>query len=71
MSQEQEIKHPFLDKPDYAEANKPAYDYRNFSDAGKFRGVGQAGKVGKKTCSSHDPMPPKKAQMKVPRDHKG
>ena len=71
MAKEQEIKTPFLTAPEFAEVDKPSYDQRNYSNAGKFRGVGERGKTGLKDCSSYDPMPPKKMRMKVPRDHEG
>jgi hypothetical protein len=68
---EEEIKKPYIKRPDFSEPDKPAYDYRNMEDAGKFRGVGQAGKVGKKSSDSINAMPPEKKKMKVPRDHEG
>ena len=47
------------------------YDYRNCENAGKFRGVGQAGKIGTRSSESIDAMPPSPRKMKVPRDHCG
>lgn len=63
-----EIKKPELKRPDFF--NEP-YDYRNFEVGGKYRGVGEAGKVGSKDSTSVDAMPPKEIKMNVPRDHKG
>lgn len=71
INMDKEINEPFLDKPEFADPNKPAYDYRNYECAGKFRGVGQAGKVGMKNPTSIDPMPSEKKNMQVPRDHAG
>lgn len=68
---EDEEKKPYIKRPDFSEPNEPAYDYRNVEDAGKFRGVGTAGKVGKKMSDSVDAMPPKKNCNPVPRDHRG
>lgn len=68
---DEEIKKPFIKRPDFSEPNAPSYDYRNMEDAGKFRGVGQAGKVGLKNSTSIDAMPPQKKTIKVPRDHEG
>lgn len=68
---EEEIKKPYMKLPNFAEPNKPAYDYRNMENAGKFRGVGQAGKIGYWQTNSINPMPPKSSKMKVPRDHEG
>lgn len=68
---EKEIKKPYIKRPDFSEPNEPAYDYRNMEDAGKFRGVGEAGKVGSKQSSSLNAMPPEKMKTKVPRDHEG
>jgi hypothetical protein len=44
----------------------PAYDDRDIENVGKYRGVGEAGKVGLNNCTSYDPMPstPKKGQVK-------
>jgi len=63
-----EIKYPELTKPKFF--NEP-YDYRNIENVGKYRGVGEAGKVGLNNSTSIDAMPPKKNEMLVPRDHKG
>lgn len=63
-----EIKKPELKCPEFYQE---PYDYRNIENAGKYRGVGQAGKVGLKRCGSYDPMPPKASKMRVPRDHGG
>lgn len=71
IKMEKEIKEPCIKRPDFSEPNKPAYDYRNMENAGKFRGVGEAGKVGLKNSNSIDAMPPTKHKMKVPRDHEG
>ena len=71
IKMDNEIKEPFVERPDFSEPNKPAYDHRNYECAGKYRGVGEAGKVGKKNPSSIEPMPPEKKKMKVPRDHEG
>jgi hypothetical protein len=68
---ENEEKKPFIKGPNFSEANAPAYDYRNMEDAGKYRGVGQAGKVGLKSSTSIDAMPPTKNTKRVPRDHEG
>ncbi len=65
---EKEIKEPFIDGPEFSDPNKPAYDYRNYECAGKYRGVGQAGKVGMKNTTSIEPMPPVQNCIKVPRD---
>jgi len=65
------IKKPNIKKPDFSEPDLPAYDYRNMEDAGKYRGVGQAGKVGLRQSTSINAMPPEKGKMKVPRDHEG
>jgi hypothetical protein len=63
-----EIKKPELDKPKFVDM---AYDYRNIENAGKYRGVGQAGKVGSRSSDSIDAMPPAKKRIIVPRDHRG
>ena len=68
---EKEIKKPYIKRPDFSEPDAPAYDYRNMENAGKFRGVGEAGKVGLKNSNSTNAMPPNKSKMKVPRDHEG
>lgn len=63
-----ELKHSKIKRPDF---ERCPYDYRNFESAGHFRGVGEAGKVGLKASTSIDAMPPKKKDIKVPRDHAG
>jgi hypothetical protein len=68
---EKEIKKPYIKRPDFAKPDEPAYDYRNMEDAGKFRGVGEAGKVGLRKSTSMDAMPPNKSNRQVPRDHEG
>ncbi len=68
---EEEIKKPYIKRPDFSEPNKPAYDYRNMEDAGKFRGVGEAGKIGLNKATSIYAMPPESSKMQVPRDHEG
>ncbi len=65
---DKEIKHPTMADPKFF---NEAYDYRNIENVGKFRGVGQAGKVGTKMSQSIDAMPPKKTDTAVPRDHRG
>ena len=62
---------PTVKRPNFTEAEMPCYDYRNMENAGKYRGVGQAGKVGLMNGSSIDAMPPTKTINKVPRDHNG
>ncbi len=62
---------PVIKRPDFTEAMEPSYDYRNFENAGKFRGVGQAGKVGLKNGGGIDAMPPNKEKTRVRRDHEG
>lgn len=47
------------------------YDDRDIENAGKFRGVGDAAKVGRERCTSYDPMPDKPVCGKVKRDHEG
>lgn len=59
---------PEIKKPTFPEVK---YDYRNMENAGKFRGVGEAGKVGKYYSNSIDAMPPTKKVERVPRDHNG
>lgn len=68
---ESEEKKPCIKGPNFSEPNKPAYDYRNMEDAGKYRGVGSAGKVGLFRSDSIDAMPPTKSNKRVPRDHEG
>jgi len=63
-----EIKYPELTNPKFFQE---PYDYRNIENVGKYRGVGEAGKVGLMNSDSIDAMPPTKKNMKVPRDHKG
>ena len=43
------------------------FDYRNMEDVGKYRGVGQAGKIGFKQSSGIDPMPSNPSNHPVPR----
>jgi hypothetical protein len=63
---------PFLKRPEFAEPFQPCYDYRNMENAGKFRGVGQAGKIGLfDGKESIDTMAPKPEKRKVRRDHEG
>jgi len=62
---------PVIRRPDFSEAEEPCYDYRNMENAGKFRGVGQAGKVGSKDSPSIETMPSKSINKKVKRDHEG
>jgi hypothetical protein len=68
---DKEIKKPYIKRPDFSEPDEPAYDYRNMENAGKFRGVGQAGKVGLMKSTSIKAMPPRKSDIRVPRDHAG
>ena len=63
-----EIKKPELRDPAFY---RESYDYRNIENAGHYRGIGSAGKVGSKASSSIDAMPPEKKHLAVPRDHKG
>ena len=66
---ENEFKHPKIERPDFP---KVPYDYRDMENAGKFRGVGQAGKTGafgsSKDCYA---MPHLADIKKVPVDHEG
>ena len=63
---------PVIKRPDFSEAEQPCYDYRNMEDAGKFRGVGEAGKVGGfGSGKSIETMPWEKKRSKVRRDHEG
>ena len=62
---------PVIKRPDFTEPYEPCYDYRNMEDAGKYRGVGQAGKVGLKDGMSIESMPPDSFKKRVPRDHNG
>jgi hypothetical protein len=63
---------PTIKRPDFSEPGAPSYDYRNMENAGKYRGVGQAGKVGLFTNSkSIDAIPQNKMKSKVRRDHEG
>lgn len=62
---------PTVKRPDFTEAEEPTYDYRNMENAGKFRGIGQRGKVGSKGTTSIDTMPPKARNPRVRRDHEG
>ena len=66
-----EYEKPTMDKPDFAKPYQPCYDYRNMENAGQYRGVGQAGKIGSKSSESIDSMPPKSQIQKVRRDHNG
>lgn len=63
-----ELKYPTMKDPKFF---NEAYDYRNIENAGKYRGVGQAGKVGSRMSNSIDAMPPEKKSRYVPRDHRG
>jgi len=65
---DKEIKKPELVDPKFF--NEP-FDYRNIETAGRYRGVGEAGKVGLNKSTSIDAMPPEKNTIAVPRDHKG
>lgn len=64
----EEIKYPELTKPKFFEE---PYDYRNIENVGQYCGIGETGKVGMRSSTSIDAMPPKKMNMVVPRDHKG
>lgn len=66
-----EYEKPVVKRPDFTEANMPTYDYRNMEKAGKYRGVGQRGKVGLDKSMSIDAMPMKPVKSKVRRDHEG
>ena len=55
-----------MKKPEFLDVS---YDLRNNEKAGFYRGAGHAAKVGKKDCTSYDPMPPKKEIKKVPRSY--
>lgn len=55
-----------LYKPEFIDV---PYDMRNNEKAGFVKGVGHKAKVGSRDCTSYDPMPPKKAVKKVPRDY--
>jgi hypothetical protein len=66
-----EIKHPFPPFKNRPEFLEPAFDYRNKEDAGKFRGVGEAGKIGSHSSESPYAMPKEPMNMRVPRDHGG
>lgn len=68
INMDKEIKKPTLTEPKYFDE---AYDYRNIETAGKYRGVGERGKVGLKSSDSIDAMPAEKKTIRVPRDHKG
>lgn len=63
-----ELKYPTMKDPKFF---NETYDYRNIENAGKYRGVGQAGKVGSRMSNSIDAMPPEKKSRYVPRDHRG
>ena len=63
---------PVLKRPDFSEPNMPSFDYRNMENAGKYRGVGERGKVGHfEGRESIETMPPKSIKSKVRRDHNG
>jgi len=63
---------PVMKRPDFTEANMPTYDYRNMENAGKFRGVGEAGKTGKfEGKESIETMPYKPQKNYLRRDHRG
>lgn len=65
---DKEIKYPTLEEPKFF---NETYDYRNIENVGKYRGVGQAGKVGLMASQSIEAMPPTKKTIRVPRDHGG
>jgi len=64
---------PVVKGPEFTEPGFPCYDYRNMENAGKYQGVGSAGKVGHRQSedNSIETMPPKKERTKVRRDHRG
>lgn len=63
------VKPKDIERPEFADV---PYDYRNQEKAGRYRGVGKTGKVGKMGSSmDKNPMPPEKHVMGVPRDHEG
>lgn len=66
INMDAEIKKPFPMRPDFADTDKPSYDFRNVEDAGKYRGVGERGKTGAKEPKSTETMPddPMKRQVK-------
>lgn len=68
-----EYEKPFMEAPEFAEVYQPCYDYRNFENAGKYRGVGSAGKIGEFSgdAGSIDTMPREPKKSKVRRDHGG
>lgn len=65
---DKEIKYPMMDKPDFI---TPPFDYRNYEDAGKYRGHGQIYRMGSREATSINTMPSQPNVMKVPRDHEG
>lgn len=66
-----EYEKPYLDGPEFAKPYQPCYDYRNMEDAGKYRGVGKAGKVGNMGSSMNmETMPESKVKTNVRRDHR-
>lgn len=68
-----EYEKPVIKRPDFTEAEQPCYDYRNMESAGKFRGVGQAGKTGffEDKSLSCETMPRDPRKRKLRRDHEG
>ena len=58
--------HKEIMRPDFPRYD--CYDFRNVEDAGKYRGVGRAGKVGSRSSESIDAMPPSKEKKPVPRN---
>jgi hypothetical protein len=63
---------PYVEGPDFAQADKPTYDYRTMENAGQYRGVGTPGKTASKKTDTHkDAMPMQPIYSKVKRDHKG
>ena len=65
---DEEVKQPELTKPKFV--NEP-FDYRNIENVGRYRGVGQPGKVGHRFSNDLNAMPPSKKTERAPRDHKG
>lgn len=63
-----EKERPILDKPEFIDTT---YDYRNYECAGKFRGIGEAGKTGKRNSDSLNAMPKESVKSNVRRDHDG
>ena len=68
INMQPEYEKPVMKKPEFSEPEEPCYDYRNIENAGKYRGVGKAGKIGSKMATSIDAMPAESRSKFVPRD---